>query len=158
EVVVTRGSGADIMAALGAPDFDFTRRVVLSTPVEERLAPAYDMTLSFVRGGVHVAGSSGGTSLVILPLQYSHCLRARDARVRLVRADLMMAGVIFSGDLDTDIVFDYGILSPGCRRADLADVERLNLRIDLRAPHLAGDRLLPDWREAWERLRAAVAA
>ena len=156
--VVARGSGADIMAAVGAPDFDFTRQVVLSAPVEERLAPAHDMTLSFVRGGVHVAGVSAGTSLVILPLQYSHCLRARDARVRLVRADLMLAGVIFSGALDTDIVFDYGILSPGCRRADLADVERLDLRIGLRAPHLAGDRLLPDRREAWERLRAAVAA
>jgi len=70
----------------------------------------------------------------------------------------MMTGVIFSGDLDTDILFGYGIFSPGCRRADLADIRRLGLTIDLRMPHLAGDRIFPDWDGAKARLRAAVSA
>jgi hypothetical protein len=75
-----------------------------------------------------------------------------------VRANLMMTGMVFSGDVDTDILFDYGILSPACRRADLGDLKQLDLKIDLRMQHLAGDRLFPDWNGAVARLRAAADA
>jgi len=157
DVVVAR-SGAEIMAILRQADFDFTRQVVVSGPLTQTLVPARDMRLSAIRGGLHVSGKSVGTSLVILPQQFSHCLRAHDSRVRFVRANLMMAGLIFSGDIDTDILFDFGIFSPACRRADLADLKQLGLKIDLRMPHLAGDRLLPDWNNAGARLRAAIDA
>ena len=156
--VVTARTGSEIMATLGRPDFDFTRQVVVSTPLDRPLVSAREMRVVVTRGGLHVSGKSDGTSLVVLPLQFSHCLRARDARVRLVRANLMMTGLTFSGDLDTDIVFDYGIFTPGCRRTDLADVKRLQLTIDLRMPHLAGHRLFPDWDGASRRLRTAMSA
>jgi hypothetical protein len=155
---VTARSGAEIMAAITVPDFDFTRQVALSTPLDVPLVAARDMRLSIIRGGLHVSGRSDGTSLVILPQQFSHCLRARDHRVRFVRANLLMAGMIFSGNIDSDILFDYGLFSPGCRRADLADMKRLDLRIDLRMPHLSGDRLFPDWDGVLARLGAAAAA
>jgi hypothetical protein len=45
---------------------------------------------------------------------------------------------------DTDILFDYGIFTPGCRRADLADMRRLQMNIGSRTPHLSDDRLFPD--------------
>jgi len=157
-VVMTARSGSDVIAAIGKPDFDFARQAVLSAPVPEKLVPAHDMRLSIIRGGLHVSAKSAGTSLVILPKQFSHCLRARESRVRFVRANLMMAGMVFSGDVDTDIVFDYGLFSPGCRRKDLADLKQLDLKIDLPMPHLTGDRLLPDWDGAVERLRGALAA
>jgi hypothetical protein len=156
--IVTARSGADIMAILGQPDFDVTRQVVLSAPLDLRLVPARDMRLSVIRGGWHVSGKSTGISLVVLPQQFSHCLRPRDKRVRFVRANLMMAGIVFYGDIDTDIVFDYAILSPACRRADLADIKQLDLRIDLRMQHLTGDRLFPDWAVTVTRLRAAADA
>jgi hypothetical protein len=156
--VVTAGSGAEIMAILGKPGFDATRQAVLSTPVAERLVPAREMRMSRTRSGLHVSGRSDGTSLVVLPQQFSNCLRARDERVRVVRANLMMTGLIFSGDLDTDIVFDYGIFTPACRRADLAEMKRLDLKIDLRMAHLSGDRLFPDWKHATAKLRAIAGA
>ena len=87
------------------------------------------MQLSVIRGGLHVSGRSDGTSLVVLPQEFSNCLRARDERVRLVRADLILTGVIFSDSVDTDISLDFGIFSPGCRRADLADVKQLGLKV-----------------------------
>ena len=121
--VTTARSAAEIVAALDGANFDFARQVVLSVGVRDRLVPAREMKLSVIRGGLHLSGQSGGTSLVVLPQQFSNCLRARDGRVRLVRANLIMTGVIFSGALDTDISFDYGIFSPGCRRADLADMQ-----------------------------------
>jgi hypothetical protein len=71
---------------------------------------------------------------------------------------LIMTGVIFSGDLDTDIIFDYGIFAPACRHADLGDMKQLDLRIDLRMTHLSGDRLLPDWNEAVAKMKAIAAA
>ncbi len=156
--VLSAHSGAEIMAALGKPDFDFTKQVVVSMPFSEPLVPARDMRLSIIRGGLHVSGKSDGTSLVVLPQQFSHCLRARDRRVRFVRTNLMTAGMIFSGSVDTDISFDYGLFSPRCRFVDLADVKQLGLTIDLRMLHLSGDRLFPHWDGAMARLRDAANA
>jgi hypothetical protein len=148
--VVTAKSGAEVIAALDVPHFDFTEQVVLSAAVDEPLFPARDVHLSLIRDGLHVSGSSDGTSLVLVPQQFSHCLRARDAGARLVRANLLMTGVIFSGNIDTDIVFDYGVFSPGCRRIDLAELGQL---IERRAP--TGERILVDWDGLVARLRDA---
>jgi hypothetical protein len=156
--VMTAGSGAEIMTILGEPKFDATQQAVLSTPIAVQLVPAREMRMSHTRSGLHVSGRSDGTSLVVLPQQFSNCLRARDERVRLMRANLMMTGLIFSDELDTDIFFDYGIFTPACRRADLADMKRLNLKIDLRMWHLSGDQLFPDWKDATAKLRAIVGA
>jgi hypothetical protein len=127
--VMTARSAAEIIATLATANFDFTRQAVLSTEVRDRLVPGRNMKLSVVRGGLHISGHSEGTSLVVLPLQFSNCLRADDARVRLVRANLIMTGIIFSGAVDTDISFDYGIFSPGCRRADFADMKQLGIEL-----------------------------
>ena len=126
--ITTARSATEIVAYLSNADFDLVRQAVLSIEVHDLLVPARDMKLSVIRGGLHVSGSSDGTSLVVLPQQFSNCLRAHDSRVRLMRANLIMTGVIFSGALDTDIFFDFGIFSPACRRADLADVKQLGIK------------------------------
>jgi hypothetical protein len=156
--VMTADTGDAAAEIMIQPDFDFTKQAVLSIALDERLVPALNMQMSPIRGGLRVSGHSDGTSLVVLPQQFSHCLRARDERVRLVRANLMMTGMIFSGDVDTDIVFDYGIFTPRCRWADLSDIKRLKLQIDARAVPLSGDRLFPDWQGAMGKLRAAASA
>jgi hypothetical protein len=127
EVITTR-SATDIIDALAAANFDFRRRAVLSSELRDRLVPARDMQLWVARGGLHVSGRSDGTSLVVLPQQFSNCLRAHDERVRLVRADLILTGVIFFESIDTDISFDYGIFAPECRRADFADMKELGIK------------------------------
>jgi len=106
--VVTATSAPEMVAAMRAENFDFRRQVVLLDAPSETLVPADDMRLSQIRGGFHLWGRSSGTSLVVLPLQFSNCLRARDERVQVIRADLLMTGVIFLGTVDTDILFDYG--------------------------------------------------
>jgi hypothetical protein len=156
--VVTATSAPEMVAAMRAENFDFRRQVVLPDAPSETLVPADDMRLSQIRGGFHLSGRSSGTSLVVLPLQFSNCLRARDERVQVVRADLLMTGVIFLGTVDTDILFDYGIFTPRCRRADLADMRRLQMNIDSRMPHLSGDRLFPDWSTIFAKLREAASA
>ena len=114
---------------MAAPEFDFTKQAILPIAVDEPLVAASDMHMAVIRGGWHVSGKSEGTSLVVLPQLFSHCLRVNDSRVRLVRADLALTGLIFSRSVDTDIVLDYGLFSPRCRRLDLADVKSLQLKI-----------------------------
>lgn len=155
--VIVATSADDTMVVIKRPSFDFMKQVVLLKDVGTPLVPAHDMRLSPIRGGWHVTGKSDGTSLVVLPQQFSHCLRAHDPNVRLVRADLLISGLIFSGEVDTDILFDYGMFSQWCRRADLAELHEIDLKIDLRMQHLTGDRF-PNWAGAVTRLRAAVAA
>src|SRR5262249_46848067 len=149
--VVTATSGDAITRAMSKEDFDFTRQVVLEAPVQAQLVPAHDARMSIIRGGLHVSGKSDGTSLLLLPQQFSHCLRAHDPKVQLLRANLVLTGVMFSGEVDTDISFDYGILSPACRRADLSDFKRLDARIEIRLPHLKGDHWFLPWNEAVDK-------
>jgi hypothetical protein len=151
--IVLAGSAAEIIAGLANTDFDFRRQVILSAG-QGPLVAARDMRLTMNRGGgFHISGHSDGTSLVILPQQFTNCLKASDSRVRIVRANLMWTGVVFSGDIDTDIWFGYGMFSPGCRRDDLADMRRLGLALP--APAKAAEVSRGD---TMTRLRAAIAA
>jgi len=154
--ITTAASGAEIMTVLSEPGFDFTKRVVLTGPIPKPLVAARDVRLSLIRNGLHLSGQSDGTSLVILPQQFSHCLRASDREVRLVRSDFLFTGAIFTGAVDTDISFGYGLFSPWCRLTDLADMQALDIKIDLRMAHLAGGRLFPDWEVAMTRLKTAA--
>jgi hypothetical protein len=157
-IAMTAETGAAAAAIMVQPNFDFTKQVVLSTTTDKSLVPARNMELSLIRGGLHVSGRTDGTSLVVLPQQFSHCLRARDASVRLVRANLMMTGMIFSGETDTDIIFDYGLFTPRCRWADISDVKKLKMQIDARAVPLSGGGLFPNWEASVAKLRAAASA
>ena len=145
---LTAETGAAAAAIMIQPDFDFTRQVVLSKAIDESLVPARNMQMSLIRGGLHVSGHTDGTSLVVLPQQFSHCLRARDESVRLVRANLLVTGVIFSGEIDTDIKSDYGLFTPRCRWADISDIEKLKMQIDERMVPVSGEGLSLDLRMA----------
>jgi hypothetical protein len=127
-------TGAEIAAILRTPDFDFKEQAVLTNGLSTPLIPASAARLSIIRDGLHLKAHSDETSLLILPQQFSECLSARDPRVRLVRADLLMTGVVFSGDIDTDISFDYGVFSPWCRLADISETKSLDLKSEP-APH-----------------------
>jgi hypothetical protein len=84
--------------------------------------------VSIIRGGLHLTASSEGTSLLALPMQFSHCLQA-SGQAELVRANLVMTGVIFSKEIDADITSAYGIFSPKCRRQDLAAIKALGMTL-----------------------------
>jgi hypothetical protein len=108
------------------------------------------MSMRVVPGGWRLTGKSSATSIVVLPQQFSHCLRAGDKRVKVVRADLMLTGLVFSGDLDTEISFDYGLFSAACRRADLADVHRMGLSVTSSAAAQRSNQIAP-W--IWAKIR-----
>jgi hypothetical protein len=151
--MVLASSAAEIIAGLADAEFDFRRQVVLAED-EGPLVAARDMRLTMNRGGgFHITGRSNGTSLVILPQQFTNCLKTSDSRVRIVRANLMWTGVVFSGDIDTDIWLGYGLFSPRCRLDDLADMRRLGLNLPGAAKTAEEGR-----GEIISKLRAAIAA
>ena len=90
---------------------------------------------------------------VLLPQQFFNCLRSSDENVRIVRANLTSAALLFSGKVETNISLAYGLSSPACRRDDLADLNRLG--IILSGPP---GKTKHDWESMKKRLHAALAA
>jgi hypothetical protein len=158
--LVTADSGAEMLEFMRRSDFDFARKAVVGSHGVNLgpLVPAHDMQLTVIRGGLHVAGRSDGMSLVVLPQQFSHCLKPRDPDVRLIRADFLLTGMIFSGNVSTDIRFDYGIFSPVCRRLDLADVKALGMTISEASAQAPTTSVALDWQRLRRKIRAIGAS
>jgi hypothetical protein len=158
--LVTADSGAEMLEFMRRSDFDFARKALVGSRGANLgpLVPAHDMQLTVIRGGLHVAGRSDGMSLVVLPQQFSHCLKPLDPDVRLIRADFLLTGMIFSGSVSTDIRFDYGIFSPVCRRLDLADVKALGMTISEASAQAPTTSVALDWQRLRRKIRAIGAS
>jgi len=128
------------LAELTRPDFDFRREVVLEQAPPVTLTPAKNAHLAFERGGARVRAQSEGISLLLLPIQFSHCLALDGApQARLVRANLVQAGLLFQGALDARLDYSFSPFErPRCRSTDLDDLRRADLRAEAR-------RVEPDW-------------
>jgi hypothetical protein len=79
-------------------------------------------------GSIYMQRAKPNPSLV-LPVQYSHCWSVEGGGdAQLIRADMMLLGVIFTGTVDLKLVFRYGPLLAGdCRVADLHDMATLRI-------------------------------
>ena len=61
-------------------------------------------------------------------MQYSRCLVLSEAvKAKLLPANLVQTAVLFEGSIDLRIHFEYGVLRPGCRKQDLADLAELGI-------------------------------
>jgi hypothetical protein len=84
------------------------------------------------RGGYWIAADSPGTSLLVLPIEYSHCLRVQLASTgapppRVLRANVAMAAILFSGHVEGRLSLRYGLFSSACRMEDWRDADGLRL-------------------------------
>jgi hypothetical protein len=124
------------LQAIASPQFDFTSKVVLHEPLEADLVPASGGQMTLQRNGLHVRARSDGTSLLLLPTQFSHCLVAREqdgspSTARLLRANLCQTAVLFQGDLDIVLRLEYGpFTNARARLQDVEDIRRLKLKED----------------------------
>jgi len=138
--VLPRRLAREALAELGAPEFDFRRDVVLEQVPEVPLVPARGARLVFERGWARVVAQSDGVSLLLLPIQFSHCLVLEASPdVRLVRANFVQLGLIFRGTLDARLNYRFSPLTqPRCRNADLDDMRRAGLQEEVKPAE-------PDW-------------
>lgn len=128
--VVHDATGALVALKRG---LDFRHEVVTTEPVLRDLVPASATELQMEKGGFRLRAESPGTSLLLMPIQFSHCLELSQptngaAPVRILRANLLQAGILFSGRLDTNISFRSGPFGHAkCRVEDIEDMYALDL-------------------------------
>jgi hypothetical protein len=111
-----------------APD----RTVVADEPLSGPLTKAKLELFTIGRDQYRVRANSAGRSILLLPVQFSRCLKIFDAAggaPRLFRADLMLTGVLFERQIDAQISLHTGPFhNPSCRLEDLADSDSMKMR------------------------------
>jgi hypothetical protein len=103
-------------------------RAFVQWPIEGSFRPARKAQMIFEKGGVRVVASSDGASMLLLPLQFSHCLHVSDTAIHVSRADLMFTLVQFVGVIDARLDWKYDFWrNSDCRMQDVADMKSLGL-------------------------------
>jgi hypothetical protein len=127
-------SAQEAVALLADPAMDLRSVAVLTDGDEVPALVKTDRSSLLVEhGGYRIEATSPGTSLLVLPIEYSHCLRPEWTSVtgaqppRLLRANLTMAAILFAGEVKGRLVLRYGPLSSGCRIEDWREAEALRL-------------------------------
>jgi hypothetical protein len=120
------------IAHLRDPEFDPTRQVLVDDPASVgSLVPGAPAQVVFERGGFHVTSQSAGRTLVVLPIEFTHCMigsrtgRPSDAG-KLIRVNLAQTGLLFENRVSMSIRYrDWPLASTKCRQLDYADSVRL---------------------------------
>jgi hypothetical protein len=128
--------GGDYAAAIaGLRELaDLARRVVLlgSSERQPDLVVAVGAGLVALRGGYRVTAAAPATAMLVLPVQFSHCWRIESATDNalpcVLRADMIQTGILFTGDLDVTMRFDFVLWRASCRLRDARDVARFDFR------------------------------
>lgn len=112
---------------------DLTKHAVVKIQIAESLTQAEGATLAVVGSDLHVRAHSTGRSLIVVPLEYSHCLEVRFARsdlprdkATLHRVDGVLTGILFEHELDIILEFRTGPLrNQLCRLDDYHDLKAM---------------------------------
>ena len=130
--VIPSGSATDTLVGMARPDFNPVREIFADIPGgADRLSQARDARLTFDGTGLTVTSVSDSRSVLLLPLEFSRCLAvtARSGEPVLLRANLLLTGLVFSGRVDATIALHTGpFINPTCRLRDLMDLLALGIR------------------------------
>ncbi len=108
--------------------FDSRNDVVVAEDIGASFVPAANPQMKVVNGDVHITAKSSGTSLLVLPLEYSRCFdvdnRIANSKIKLFRADTLLTGIKFDRVLDAVLTFRTGPFhNSTCRIQDLHDYQ-----------------------------------
>jgi len=120
------------LRAILQPDFDFRRDAIVDAPMPP-LSPAKS-TFFAHPGGYRIHATSEGTSLIVLPVIYSNCLRwqneAPGAPARLIRVDFGLTGLLFDRQAEGRIApAQSPFVNPFCGIADWRAMRSLSSRV-----------------------------
>jgi len=114
-------------------EFDPQEFVVVHKPLTDNLVPATDAKMLIGKDGkVTVSATSAATSLLVLPIEYSHCLdldhAMNDSNLSIFRVNLLQTGVLFQGKLNVTLSYFTGPWhNSRCRLEDIAEVKQLGM-------------------------------
>ena len=101
---------------------------LLQTPIEGPFVPARNARMIFEKGAVRITASSNARSMLLLPVQFTHCLTVSDPNVQVLRAGLIFTLIVFDGLLDTRLNWEFNFWGDSnCRAKDVADLRRFGL-------------------------------
>jgi hypothetical protein len=107
---------------------DLARRMVLLGAPEPQmqLSSASRARLVVLRDGYRLTASAPGLAAVVLPIQFSHCWHIKSPTAvnlpRIFRANVVQTGVLFKGDVDVRLRFDFEPWRTSCRLQDARDL------------------------------------
>lgn len=121
----------DILKTLKKETFDPANEIVLNTDLPDKLTQASNVSVFTDKGFLRVKASSDGNSLVLLPLEFSHCLsitlNKHQGQIKLFKANLIQTAIYFHNSLDISIRYFTGpFYHAGCRLEDAEEFEREN--------------------------------
>ncbi len=127
---------AALLARVQSPGFDFAEEAVSFDPLPPGLERAVASRLRFEKDRCVIEAASHGRSLILLPLQFSHCLElavksssGSTEAPRLVRLNLMQAGLLFSGTTEVEVRLRSGPFhNPYGRLEDYWDMKNVRLQ------------------------------
>ena len=95
--------------------FDPRLHFTIDAPFLTELVPCTQARMIWEKNKIRVSARSSGTSLLVLPLEFSNTFRIEPAErlessslPRLMRVDIALTGLLFSGKLDALIVPQFG--------------------------------------------------
>jgi len=123
----------EFTAAVRADPKLFRTDAFVDAPLNVPLTPAQGASVVFEKGGVRLAAKSTGTSALLIPVQYSHCYRTfgpSNADVKIMRANLIHTLVLFKGELDLKLRWEFRWGRSACRRQDALETHGLYSGLD----------------------------
>jgi len=110
--------------------------VIVFTDLPGLFASARNVKFRIQRDGFRIAAESDGRSLLLLPVQFSRCLRPRAARpwvdlstICRLRGNAVQTLLLFEKRVDVRVRFKFGLLGEArCRQRDARDLATLGLR------------------------------
>jgi len=98
-----------------------------SAAAPSRVVPASHAKLVTTRGGYRITAQSPGTSLLVLPVQFSHCwelIERSGTKASIFRANVVQTGIQFQGNIDAELRFEFGLTKSRCRKQDGDDMSK----------------------------------
>jgi hypothetical protein len=130
EVRIVSGAGEVVDEVIRDPMI-LKRVAMVSESIGSDLVPASQSRFAFVRQGATLDAESHGSSAVLLPMQFSHCMTwtatGPGTVEAVVRANLLHTLVVFTGSVHVHFEWEYGPWASRCRREDARDFDRLGV-------------------------------
>ncbi|ARJ66504.1 hypothetical protein WV31_12910 [Magnetospirillum sp. ME-1] len=128
--IIPVNSASEAISRMAEGDMDYRNNVIVQNG-DIDATPLTKATFSEIvfnaDSKIDLAAGSTGTSIVIIPIQFSRCLYVDGDDVYLFRANLMETGILFKGKIQVRITNRFDIFHPACRLRDISDMKRLDI-------------------------------
>jgi hypothetical protein len=130
--VETRRDLSSMLDFVVDDSIDLSKRAVAQEQVSGPLTPVRAVALSMAGKDLRVVADSDGRSLIVVPVEFSHCLDLietppeQGGGAAALRIDGLLTGIVFAHHIDAVLSFRIGPLhNPTCRWADYRDLKVL---------------------------------